>query len=349
MNARSSRPRRSRLGLVLLVAVIVVVGLEVLESVAPRGRRTPLRWLLGSSPPSDVAYRPLPYVNYGLVPDYAFARRAPDDPAKTTNGLGFRGPDVAVPKPEGTVRIVCLGGSTTFSDLVGDDETYPRLLERALREARPDRAIEVVNAGVPSYTSAESLANLAYRCLDLQPDVVVVYHAANDARPRGYETFETSYAHYRRVWDGDFDDYVPGQGEFGGINALIQRTEGYVDPADPAARRAAMERAGTEAFRRNLTSLCGVARAHGVRPVLVTFAADPDPSLPGADPVMIDAIAEHNRVIEQVGESQDVTVLDLDAGLSREGAFGDPVHLNAAGQREKARLLAEGLLAAGAL
>lgn len=355
MTARSSRPRRSRLGLLLIVVGIVVVGLELRERFDPEGRTTPLRWLIGvdgsgtAPPPGPVAYRALPYVTYGLVPSYTFVRKDADDPVKTTNTLGFRGPEIAIPKPEGTLRVVCLGGSTTFSDLVNDDETYPLLLERALREARPGRAIEVVNAGVPSYTAAESLANLTYRCLELEPDVVVVYHAANDTRPRGYTNFEPSYAHYRKPWDGGFHALYAGEGEFGGINALIQHTEGWVDPADVAARREAVRAAGSEAFRRHLTSLCGVAKAHGIVPVLVTFAANPDPSLPGADAVMIEAIAEHNDVIERVARTQGAAVIDLDGALSRDGTFGDPVHLNAHGQRAKARIIAEGLLAAGVL
>ena len=107
--------------------------------------------------------------------------------------------------------------------------------------------------------------------------------------------------------------------------------------------------AGTGAYRRNLVSMVGLARAHGVTPVLVSFAAKgPDPdSAPG----LLAGIAEHNDVIRDVCREHSVPYVDLDGALSRDGTFAvsargdpDPVHLNPKGTLEKARIIAEGLL-----
>ncbi len=324
--ATRTRPQRSRLGLLLFLVVLAYASYRLLG-------------LMSGPGDGPIAYEPLPYVTYGLTPDYERKGAL----AKNTNRHGFRGPDFEVPKPEGTFRIVCLGGSTTYSDQVGDDDAYPLLLQHELRERRPEANVEVINAGVPSYTSAESLANLAFRCLEFEPDMIVVYHGANDYRPRIYSNYVPSYFHYRKPWNGGFDQQEQGpEGTdmAGGVNTLVQR----VWPDDNGDMVANARAAGTRAFRRNIVSMIGIAKAHGIEPVLVNFAGKgPDPDfLPG----LIDGITEHNRVLDEVAAAQRVTLIDLDSRLTREGTFaqGDPVHLTPQGTRLKARVIAEGLL-----
>ncbi len=349
--APGRRAQRSRVGLILFLVVMLGGAYEL----GVRSGTLPLPSLLrglgralgGSSDLGRMAYQAQPYVGFGLTPDYDWSSGT-----KTNNNLGFRGPDTTVEKPAGVYRIVCLGGSTTFSDQVQDDETYPVHLQRMLRELRPGLNVEVINAGVPSYTTAESLANLAFRVLELQPDMVVIYHGANDVRPRVYADFEASYFHYRKPWDGSdrLQERTSSGDMAGGINTLVQHAPAD-DGGDLAARKAAnaahAAHAGTAAFRRNLVSMVGMARAHGVTPVLVTFAGKgPDPdSLPG----LLAGIAEHNAVIADVSREHGVALIDLDRKLSRDGTFAAPggthdqVHLNAKGTLEKAAIIAEGL------
>ena len=74
-----------------------------------------------------------------------------NSPNVHTNSFGLRSPEVSVPKPGGTVRILMLGDSFTFGFGAADDEVFSRRLEARLRDAYPSRTIEVVNAGVLSY------------------------------------------------------------------------------------------------------------------------------------------------------------------------------------------------------
>ena len=97
--------------------------------------------------------------------------------------------DVPVPKPAGTYRIVCEGGSTTFDLLAPDDAaTWPARLGTLLGP----RA-DVVNAGFPGWTSLESLVSLEIRDLDLTPDLVVVFSGVNDLQPAGHVPFAPDY------------------------------------------------------------------------------------------------------------------------------------------------------------
>ena len=79
-------------------------------------------------------------------------------PRLTINSLGFRGPELPRDKPPGTYRIAFLGGSTTYcAEVSGDDKTWPYLVVEALKLAHPDRRFDYINAGVPGYTTHESL------------------------------------------------------------------------------------------------------------------------------------------------------------------------------------------------
>jgi lysophospholipase L1-like esterase len=97
------------------------------------------------------------------------------------NSLGFRGEEIAREKPPGTFRIVCLGASTTFSAEVSSNEAmWTHRLQEKLRAAYPGRRIEVVNAAVGGYVSADNLKRLRHHVLALDPDLVIYYEANNE-------------------------------------------------------------------------------------------------------------------------------------------------------------------------
>jgi hypothetical protein len=97
------------------------------------------------------------------------------------NSLGFRGDEITREKPANTVRIVCLGASTTFSaESSSNQTTWPHRLQEKLREAHPSVRFEVVNAAVGGYVAADSLKNLRHRVVPLDPDLVIYYEANNE-------------------------------------------------------------------------------------------------------------------------------------------------------------------------
>jgi lysophospholipase L1-like esterase len=97
------------------------------------------------------------------------------------NALGFRGEEITREKPPKTVRIVCVGASTTFdADVTSDAATWPARLQERLQQQYPDVGIQVINAAVPGFVITESLENVRRRVLPLQPDLVIYYEANND-------------------------------------------------------------------------------------------------------------------------------------------------------------------------
>lgn len=97
------------------------------------------------------------------------------------NNLGLRGPDVTPAKPDGTLRIVCLGDSFTFGEGVREEQTYPAMLQGMLDHRMVPGPVEVINAGVQGYGTLEELYLFGLVCDPLQPDVVTLGFVLNDA------------------------------------------------------------------------------------------------------------------------------------------------------------------------
>ncbi len=214
------------------------------------------------------------------------------------NARGYRTPEVAVPKPAGVQRIVCLGDSVTFGLAVEMEQAWPARLEGHLRTAREDPRIEVVNLGVPGYSSYQAVQLLDTDVAPLQPDVIV-----------------TTFGH--------FNEWVPAVGrtdaeqrpapwwrtlrvvEFGGDVAGIGPPAAPVLPHQHRLRT--LETAGytgerrvpLQAFESNLRRIADGARALGAQFVLV---ASPLPALTVArNPIARDYAAATRRIGAELG------------------------------------------------
>src|SRR5262245_29919120 len=106
-----------------------------------------------------------PWCGYGLSPGFRNERFG-------HNSRGFRGAEFS-PKPApGVVRIAIVGASTVYGAAVKDGETSSVRLQELLVQAGVPA--EVINAGVPGWTTAETLRSLEHRVLPLKPDVVIL-------------------------------------------------------------------------------------------------------------------------------------------------------------------------------
>lgn len=97
------------------------------------------------------------------------------------NALGFRGSDLAARKSRNTIRIAALGASTTFcAEVSTNDNTWPEQVRVKLARQFPAYHFEMINGGVPGYGIEHSLVNLRKRISNLEPDAILIYHAANE-------------------------------------------------------------------------------------------------------------------------------------------------------------------------
>jgi lysophospholipase L1-like esterase len=95
------------------------------------------------------------------------------------NSLGFRGDEVAVEKPGGTLRIAGLGDSVTDGLFVDDDATYPYFLQQILNEQYRLNA-EVINAANGGGSIDKEYAIMKRNVVPLKPDITVLMFCTND-------------------------------------------------------------------------------------------------------------------------------------------------------------------------
>lgn len=98
-----------------------------------------------------------------------------------TNTCAMRGVEQHVTKEPDAFRIALLGDSFAFGWGVDQGEIFASVLERILNEkAEGRRKIEVLNFGVPGYSTFQEVAVFRERALEFSPDAVLVYFIEND-------------------------------------------------------------------------------------------------------------------------------------------------------------------------
>lgn len=111
-------------------------------------------------------------LDWRLIPNYK------DEKAGIyINSLGFRGKEFKKAKGNGIFRIIALGDSCTFG--VGTLGTpYPEILEKELNAI--NLKYEVLNAGVPGYTSSQAALYFQRGLINYKPDLTLVYIGWNN-------------------------------------------------------------------------------------------------------------------------------------------------------------------------
>lgn len=175
-----------------------------------------------------------------------------------TNKIGLRGAEV---RTDGARRILAIGDSCTFGWRVSDAEAYPAQLEAVLnRRAGGDR-YQVINAGVPGYTSYQGLVYLRERGLALRPEIVVIGFGFNDTFPTGDVEAQLARAKLTTPF-------------FVVDDALIYHSSFYRWMrwrANQLAPKDLAPRVTPEKYEHNLTAMVEAVRATGAQPVLLSF------------------------------------------------------------------------------
>lgn len=293
----------------------------------------------------------LPYVNYIPAPDY-----------EGNNRLGYRGPEVEIPKPDGIFRIVALGGSTTYGSANRADEAYPAFLQDILREEYGYENVEVVNAGMIGYTTWDNLANYIFRVIELEPDLLIFYEGFNDVQPRSVDP--ECYRGLNPIRGLNpmrslYQQINLGPGSFSALYRFLAIRFGWMQDPSTLTARFEGNPGGCPApvfvparvaenppvyFERNLRSLIAVAHSNNTEVMFSTWTYRPTA---GVDSIPLEwrpGIEEHNEILRSLAAEYDLPLYDLAATDFAETlahwAGEDPVHMSAVGTHEQASLYA---------
>ena len=324
---------------------------------------------------SFTKHVPHRFIGHVLSPDFQRGKNR-------HNALGYRDDPIAIPKPEGEYRIVCMGGSTTYTSFVEDYKgSYPLLLQEALRGAGFAH-VRVINAGTPAHSTFESLVNFEFRILDLDPDMIIIYHAVNDLMARlvwppsayrgdasGSMQHSAGFFQPVRIYErsnalrmalialGLADSHAGLLRCFVNFPPSAQWQSFFRQYKDGTYPSGLFKRVTPQAmlnanpptyFRRNLEHLLVLAKYRGIQPVLCTFALCPEKPGHNSCEAMRNGVGEHNRMIKEIGDSLQVPVFDFAADFPNEARlFYDPDHVNARGAALKSKLIADFLIKRG--
>lgn len=248
---------------------------------------------------SDARMMPHPYLGYVPKPSWSTPPGAKQQCSH--NALGFRGKETTWEKPAGVFRILTLGGSSVYGQSESNDAAvWSQRLEDHLAELHGPQRIEVVNGGVSGYTSYEILGQLAFRGVDLAPDLVILYEAVNDMRAALYTAAlpepEHDNTHWRTPWPVDRPSGLERLFEHSRSFLVWRRffTQHWLERADlgffamraydPKSNELYCNRSrggwpdgkvperGFQNYRRNLESLISIAQTHGAKVFLATQA-----------------------------------------------------------------------------
>lgn len=201
MSARLKR----KIALSLLIAMASLFLLELVARIALSGRQTSLgalevaggvvrtEWLptlvedLGDTNFAVQLYEADPRFFWTLRPglkasleNLVYGTRG--EPIRwhlSTNRDGHRGPVWPERPQESDPLVACFGDSVTFGFRVSNGETYPAQLQKALRQHGLENA-QVINHGIPGYSSFQGSRLMESVLGEHSPDVVVISYGAND-------------------------------------------------------------------------------------------------------------------------------------------------------------------------
>jgi len=361
-------PRRRRLRRAIFIAITLFAALGLAEL---------LQWtLLPAAHP--LRRRPGP-ATFTFHTDGVLLPGISGETRFTTESHGFRYPrEITVPRPAGTIRIFCLGGSTTECTYLDDADAWPARCEAALRQSRPGATIEVINAGFSGMTSADHRAQLVDQIIPLQPTGIVLMAGLNDHLRRNSLKSTDTTSEWRRV-AMDYSMTVRRAVPIWRALTAATGTSGIhqFDPQGETYRRLRNDCAAIPiatdtvpfdalpdalpAFEYNVTAIANRCLADGIQLVLITHPSIWSDQLTPADLNLLwmratltangqqAPLAWHirettrlNDWLRQFGASRGLPLVDADQFLPKTtDVFYDDCHFNIAGSKRLAHHLAD--------
>ncbi|MFB3040279.1 MAG: SGNH/GDSL hydrolase family protein [Candidatus Poribacteria bacterium] len=274
------------------------------------------------------------------------------------NEQGYRGAAVPLNRAPGKLRILFLGGSTTYGLKVPNpDETYPAQIGRILEQMPEGKnGVEIINGGLTWGTTAEITTHFLFKYRYYQPDIVVLNTGANDAQGSIRPFYHPDYSHWRhtlpKVWPLPAMARWITHSRFVALFSIrvfyseVARDSHFVHKytAPPARWYTNVHRDAADtlripeedlAFKNNLRTIIREVKAEGAELLLVPFRAKPDNKF--GDRLLAET-ARNETILRQLATEFGIDLAPFPSDVISSQNWADSMcHLNAAGSQEKAR------------
>lgn len=256
------------------------------------------------------------------------------------NNYGYRSKHMP---GKNTIKIACIGGSTTLGWTAKTENTWPYYLEQLLCFYLK-KEIDVMNFGIPAASSELNLALLNTRILAMKPDIILILEGLNDVRVWAIDkkrksdlsdynikcnwpqkkniNLSLTFARYSRFYrlllyfKAYITDKNIGQ-YFCWYSGIIKNKNN-----DSIYKEIKWQ----DMFYRNLTNMVGICKAHEIDLYLLTniqLNLDKNEAL------------ETNKIIKKVAKKQEIPLINIK--FLDKNYYIDEIHLNANGHKMKAQ------------
>lgn len=252
------------------------------------------------------------------------------------NSYGLRGD--GIPPKSDRIRLVFLGNSCTFGWGMADNQTYVKQLEMMINADPSLPKVEVINAGIPGYSSFQGRRFFLSDIVPLKPDILMAMFAWND-----------QWAAAGNIPDDE--QKLPRQSIID-IQNLLSRLKIYrmtkklllsaVEKplSEELNRQKPVYRVSFADFYDNLNAIVNYARVERIKPILLT---SPIPSLDKYYPArsnsnMHDYHERYNMQTRLAARNNSADLIDIAQEFNKydnlyDNAPKDPIHFNAEGHR----------------
>jgi len=319
----------------------------------PARTMEPLRAALAGELLPEAAFQrsiAQPYLLYSPAPGHRSRTGEVDH-----NMQGYRGRDVPLDKPKDRIRVLCLGGSTTYGWRVDTAaEAFPAQLQVLLNQRQPagtagqEQTFEVINAGLPFGTSAELLTHYHFKFHYFEPDVVVIHTGGNDAMAVHRGHYHPDYSHWRKTMTMPEPWGPVGrrllQSRLAAL-VLLPLVSGQARGSQslerpfntpPDSRWFPESRNDRPAFRHNVETLVRMVQADGAVALLVPFRLETQHALTAPE---ADQVNKHAETLEQIASERSARIAPFPASTIPAREWIDDCHLSREGCRLKAAYL----------
>jgi hypothetical protein len=276
-----------------------------------------------------------------------------------SNSLGFRNAEFELTKKEGVARIVCFGDSSTFGIGNQMEDTWPSQLESLLQEHPDNPPVQVINAGVPGYTTHQGLEHMRQELDRLQPDVVIASYANHDFwhwdgksdREQAIRFQQVSFSRLLRKSRAVqvLDDWLAPTNDPSKQDWAETTTQGYLHHDVDGVARVRLDQ-----FEANLVEMSKICDSKNVRLIFMLWPDRPQvagtasqsnqsidiSSSHGNAASSLSVRLDYQNVIKQVAEDRGDQVADVVSEFQRNRSWSlrtflprDIVHVNKSGNR----------------